>query len=102
MHVYYIFITNLLMRTISFVLAILHYRTFRNLKKRDLKNQHAIIHGCIIILILFGGWASFASHLYSNPPIPNLYSLHSWLGVITILLFLSQVKYNIYLLILNL
>lgn len=77
---------------IVLVLAILHYRTFPNKNKRDLKNQHAIIHGCIIILILLAGWASFASHLYNNPPIPNLYSLHSWLGVVTISMFLSQVS----------
>jgi len=75
-----------------FFLAILHYRTFRSLKKRDLKNQHAIIHGCIIVLVLLGGWASFASHLYSNPPTPNLYTLHSWVGVVTISMFLSQVS----------
>ncbi|XP_015363666.1 PREDICTED: cytochrome b561-like isoform X2 [Diuraphis noxia] len=83
-----------LFMTIGFVYlfanSILHYRTFRSLKKRDLKNQHAIIHGCIIVLVLLGGWASFASHLYSNPPIPNLYTLHSWVGVVTISMFLSQ------------
>ncbi|VVC39777.1 Hypothetical protein CINCED_3A013070 [Cinara cedri] len=83
-----------LLMTIGFVYlfanSILHYRTFRHKNKRDLKNQHAIIHGCIIILILLAGWASFASHLYNNPPIPNLYTLHSWLGVVTILMFLSQ------------
>lgn len=75
-----------------YILAILHYRSFRNRNKRDLKNQHAIIHGIIIVLISIAGWASFASHLYSDPPIPNLYSLHSWLGVVTILMFLSQVS----------
>lgn len=75
-----------------FFLAILHYRTFRNLKKRDLKNHHAIIHGCVIILITLGGWSSYASHIYSDPPIPNFYSLHSWLGIITIAMFLSQVS----------
>lgn len=74
-----------------FILAILHFRTFRSVKKQDVKIQHAIIHGCIIIFVLFAGWAAFASHLYSKPPIPNLYSLHSWLGVLTITMFLSQV-----------
>ncbi|XP_008179951.1 cytochrome b reductase 1-like isoform X1 [Acyrthosiphon pisum] len=83
-----------LFMTIGFIYlfanSILHYRTFRSLKKRDLKNHHAIIHGFIIVLVLLAGWASFASHMYSNPPIPDLYSLHSWLGVVTISMFLSQ------------
>lgn len=70
----------------------LHYRTFRNQRKIDLKNQHAIIHGCVLILVSLAGWASFASHIYSIPSIPNLYSLHSWLGVLTITMFLSQVS----------
>lgn len=85
---------------IFFFLAILHYRTFRNNRKRDLKNQHAIIHGCIIILVSLAGWAAYASHIYSDPPIPNFYSLHSWLGVLTILMFLSQVS-RLLLIILN-
>ncbi|XP_026815643.1 ascorbate-specific transmembrane electron transporter 1-like isoform X1 [Rhopalosiphum maidis] len=83
-----------LLMTIGFIYlfanSILHYRTFRNYNKRDLKNQHAIIHGCVIVLVLLAGWASYASHIYSNPPIPNFYSLHSWLGIVTILMFLSQ------------
>ncbi|XP_025204829.1 cytochrome b561-like isoform X2 [Melanaphis sacchari] len=83
-----------LLMTIGFIYlfanSILHYRTFRNYNKRDLKNHHAIIHGCVIVFVLLAGWASYASHIYSNPPIPNFYSLHSWLGIVTILMFLSQ------------
>ncbi|XP_025409229.1 cytochrome b561-like isoform X2 [Sipha flava] len=83
-----------LFMTIGFIYlfanSILHYRTFRNQRKSDLKNQHAIIHGCVLIFVLLAGWASFASHIYSIPSIPNLYSLHSWLGVLTISMFLSQ------------
>jgi len=74
------------------ILAILHYRTFPNNTKQKLKNQHALIHGCILILIVIAGFAAFVSHQYSKPQIPHLYSLHSWLGVITIIMFLSQVS----------
>jgi len=77
---------------VYFILAILHYRTFQNNTKRKLKTQHAIIHCCILILIVFAGLAAFVSHQYAKPQIPHLYSLHSWLGVITIVMFLSQVN----------
>jgi len=83
-----------LLMTIAFVYlfanAILHYRTFRDSKKQDLKNQHSIIHGCILIIVLLAAFAALASHLFAKPPIPNFYSLHSWLGVVTVVLFLSQ------------
>lgn len=72
--------------------AILHYRSFQNNTKRKLKNQHALIHGCILILILIAAFAAFVSHQYAKPQIPHLYSLHSWLGVMTVVLFLSQVS----------
>ncbi|XP_026818107.1 cytochrome b561-like [Rhopalosiphum maidis] len=83
-----------LLMTIAFVYlfanAILHYRTFPNNTKKKLKKQHSLIHGCILILIVIAGFAAFVSHQYSVPKIPHLYSLHSWLGIITILMFLSQ------------
>ncbi|XP_050544159.1 transmembrane ascorbate-dependent reductase CYB561-like isoform X2 [Daktulosphaira vitifoliae] len=83
-----------LLMTIGFIFffanSILHYRTFRNNKKSTLKNQHAIIHGVIIILVLLAAWAAIASHIYASPPIPNFYSLHSWIGIITTLMFLCQ------------
>ncbi|XP_001950854.1 cytochrome b561 [Acyrthosiphon pisum] len=83
-----------LLMTIAFIYllanSILHYRTFQNNTKRKLKNQHALIHGCILILIVIAGFAAFVSHQYAKPPIPHLYSLHSWLGVLTIVMFLSQ------------
>ncbi|XP_022174649.1 cytochrome b561-like [Myzus persicae] len=83
-----------LLMTIAFIYllanSILHYRSFQNNTKRKLKNQHALIHGCILILILIAAFAAFVSHQYAKPQIPHLYSLHSWLGVMTVVLFLSQ------------
>jgi len=81
--------TRLLLIIVS---AILHYRTFRNGKKQHLKNQHAICNGCIIIVILLAGFAALVSHLYASPPIANFYSLHSWMGVVTVVMFLFQVR----------
>ncbi|KAL4113101.1 hypothetical protein QTP88_016787 [Uroleucon formosanum] len=83
-----------LLMTIAFIYlfanSILHYRTFQNNTKQKLKKQHAFIHCCILILIVVAVFAAFVSHQYATPPIPNLYSLHSWLGVVTITMFLSQ------------
>ncbi|XP_029342001.1 uncharacterized protein LOC100169288 isoform X1 [Acyrthosiphon pisum] len=76
-----------------FANAILHYRSFRD-TKRNLKYQHAIFFGCIIIILTIAGIATLGSKrfrpLFTNPAIPNLYSLHSWLGIITMAMLLLQ------------
>lgn len=74
------------------ILAILHYRTFRHNKKQNLKIQHAFIHGYVIVLTLLAACTAIISHVYGSPPIANFYSLHSWLGVVTIVMFLFQVN----------
>lgn len=83
-----------LLMTISFIYlfanSILHFRNFRNTTKRKLKMQHATIHSCIIIIGVLGIWTGLNSNLIANPPIPKFYSLHSWLGIITLAMFLSQ------------
>ncbi|CAH1738057.1 transmembrane ascorbate-dependent reductase CYB561-like isoform X2 [Aphis gossypii] len=83
-----------LLMTITFVYlfanSILHFRNFRNTTKRKLKMQHAAIHSCIIIFGVLGIWTGLNSNLIANPPIPKFYSLHSWLGIITVIMFLSQ------------
>ncbi|VVC45775.1 Cytochrome b561/ferric reductase transmembrane [Cinara cedri] len=83
-----------LLMTIGFIYflanSILHYRTFSNHQKQSLKIQHSVIHGYVIVLVLLAACAALISHVYASPPIPNFYSLHSWLGIFTIVMFLSQ------------
>lgn len=74
-----------------FANSILIYRSLRNLRKKQLKLIHAGIHFSVLILILIAQIAVFDSHNFAKPnPIPNLYSLHSWVGVIAIIIYFLQ------------
>lgn len=75
-----------------YFLAILVYRGLRYARKRSLKLCHASIFGSIMILVLIASLAVFDSHNLVVPPIPNLYSLHSWVGLIAVTLFILQVN----------
>jgi len=70
--------------------SILIYRGFRFVHKRSLKITHASIFGVIMLLLVFASWAVYDSHVLAKPPIPNLYSLHSWVGLTAVLLFFLQ------------
>lgn len=73
-----------------FANSILIYRSLRNLRKKQLKLIHAGIHFTVIVLILIAQIAVFDSHNFAKPPIPNLYSLHSWVGLTAIIIFVLQ------------
>jgi len=70
--------------------SILVYRGVRNARKRSLKLSHASIFGAIMFLVLIASWAVYDSHVLNTPPIPNLYSLHSWIGLIAVIFFVLQ------------
>lgn len=81
------------------------YRVQRTLRKRRLKLIHAGNMFLIIFLTIFALVAVFDSHNLVSPPIPNMYSLHSWVGLTTVILFCCQVslfmlyngfKFNVY------
>ena len=73
-----------------FILAILLYRVFRNQTKIYVKITHALMHVFALIFISVGLKAVFDSHNLAATPIPNLYSLHSWFGIIVLILFCLQ------------
>lgn len=70
--------------------AILVYRVFASFPKRIVKIAHGVIQAISIVFALIGLKAVLDSHNLNPKPIPNFYSLHSWLGLLTIGLFALQ------------
>lgn len=68
--------------------AILVFRAFKSLSKLKVKIMHATFHGAAIFFVSFGLAVEFISHYHHGEP--NLYSLHSWLGMATIAIFVGQ------------
>ena len=66
------------------------YRIFRNESKIKLKLAHAAIMILVFILTVIALIAVFDFHNLKQ--IPNMYSLHSWMGILTVILFLFQVS----------
>ncbi|XP_069193967.1 plasma membrane ascorbate-dependent reductase CYBRD1 isoform X3 [Procambarus clarkii] len=75
--------------------AMLVYRLFRCCNKLTAKVLHTFLHLMAVPCIVVGTITVFDSHNLRTPPIPNLYSLHSWLGVVTIGLFALQVTHTL-------
>jgi len=67
--------------------AILAYRVFRGVKKIQVKILHGSLLALSLIFASIGLKAVFDSHNLAIPPKPNLYSIHSWVGLSAVILF---------------
>lgn len=76
-----------------FVEAALAYRTFA-LGKATNKLIHLAWQTIGVICISVALKAVFRSHDDKVPPLANLYSLHSWLGIAVVTLYYLQVSLN--------
>ncbi|XP_072343047.1 transmembrane ascorbate-dependent reductase CYB561 [Scyliorhinus torazame] len=68
--------------------AILVYRVFKNESKTTVKILHGGIHLISLVATIVGLVSVFGYHSAQN--IPDMYSLHSWCGLISIILFCVQ------------
>lgn len=68
--------------------AILVFRAFKSSSKFKVKIVHVTFHGAVIIFASLGLAVEFISHYHHGES--NFYSLHSWLGMATIVIFISQ------------
>jgi len=58
--------------------------------KLVLKCGHAAVMMLAFVIMVIGLQAAFDSHNYASPPKPNMYTLHSWVGLGAALLFACQ------------
>ncbi|KAM5136042.1 transmembrane ascorbate-dependent reductase CYB561 isoform 1-T3 [Mantella aurantiaca] len=68
--------------------ALLVYRVFRHETKRATKILHGALHLMALIISLVGIIAVFQFHKKNN--IPDMYSLHSWLGITAFSFYILQ------------
>ena len=66
------------------------FRLFPNCKRPVGKIMHAFVHSATLAFTIVGLVAAFKSHNDQDIPIPNMYSLHSWIGLAAVILFCLQ------------
>ena len=73
----------------SFFSAALVYRVFRKTEKIYTKLIHMSLQAVVMIMVVVGLVTVFDFH--NAQKIPNMYSLHSWIGLSSVILFFLQV-----------
>ena len=68
------------------------YRVVRTKNKLTLKWLHAVLNGLSLVFAFFGVVAVVRNHHHNN--IPNGYTLHSWIGITTLVLYAFQLLFG--------
>lgn len=71
------------------ILGLIVYRVLRSIPKFTVKLIHAALQGISFIVAVVGIIAVFQNNDFENNP--DMYSLHSWIGMSTAILFGLQV-----------
>ncbi|KAK6061544.1 hypothetical protein COOONC_00794 [Cooperia oncophora] len=72
------------------------YRVFRNERKKFSKTLHVCLHSMVLVFMIIALKAVWDSHdlhrdaLGQLDPLPNLISLHSWIGLSVVISFCIQ------------
>ena len=66
------------------------YRSCRCCRRMWSKLLHTTFHLLAVPCIVMGFIAAWDYHARHQPPIPHLYSIHSWMGLATMAMFLLQ------------
>ena len=66
------------------------------MRKEVAKAVHVAIQTCAMALTIWGLVAVFRFHNEKDPPIDNLYSLHSWVGLTVVVLLSAQYLAGVY------
>ncbi|VDD92266.1 unnamed protein product [Enterobius vermicularis] len=76
--------------------ALVVFRVLRKETKRRTKLIHVILHTITLLFIMISLKAVWDSHRYHRDsfgkldPLPNLYSLHSWIGIALVTIYFGQ------------
>lgn len=74
--------------------AILTFRMFKSLSDMKLKIVHTILHAVVILFTTLGLAVEITSHQHSDEK--DFYSLHSWVGLATIFIFVNQFMFGFF------
>lgn len=74
------------------VTAILTYRVFRSASKKITKFVHLFLNLVALVLSITAVTAVYTTHVDNG--LPNLYSIHGWIGLSTVIMFGLQVETN--------
>lgn len=82
------FLLNRYTLNFLFFSAILFFRVFKSSSKLTVKTLHGIFHAISIILLIFGLSVELISHYHHGEM--DFHSLHSWIGLLSIIIFFCQ------------